>query len=335
MDTLEFRLDRYDALPGALARTSVRDIRSVFPESALISLKGRRDDPLFVSILLHGNEPVGLDVLKRLQAWMVNHPLPRSLLIFVGNVRAAEAGQRMVEGRPDFNRLWDGGESPEHDLAARVLDEVRAAKPFAAIDLHNNTGSNPVYPCVHETRPEDLQMASLFAPAAMLTRNPPSMMGYALSKICPAITAECGRATEEAGIMRAFDFVLDMLHLDHWRGAPDRDVSLYEVTGRLEISPEAQISFEHDGVGDIELPANLEKWNFFERPQGSIFARLSGEQSPLRVVNDHGLDVTPQFLTRDDDRLCLTRDFTPAMLTTNETAIRADCLGYLMEKRSV
>lgn len=327
------RLDRFDALPLALARTGVRDVRRIFPNPALVSLKGRRPDPLFLAILLHGNETVGFEVLKRLHAWMGRHLLPRSLLIFVGNVAAAEAGTRMLAGCRDYNRLWQGGSGPEFELAQEVLAEVRAAKPFAAIDLHNNTGANPLYSLIHNERAADRQLASLFSRVAMLTGNPPSMLSLALSALCPAVTAECGHAGVEANEAHAFDFVLDVLHLDHWRGAPDQPLDVFEALGRLEIDPAATISFEHGKDADIELPMTLEKWNFFERPEGSTFARLPSGSSPLKVVTANGTIVTDSVFRRDDDRLVLTRDLAPAMLTTNEQAIRDDCLGYIMEKR--
>lgn len=328
------RLDRLDALPLALARTDVRNVRRLFPEPALIALKGRRPDPLFVSILLHGNETVGFEVLKRLHAWMGRHLLPRSLLIFVGNVEAAEAGSRLRPGKPDYNRLWQGGTGTEFDLAQSVLAEVRAAKPFAAIDLHNNTGANPLYSLIHNERAADRQLASLFSRTAMLTLTPPGMLSLAVSSLCPSVTAECGHAGVEANETRAFEFVLDVLHLDHWRGAPDRPLDVFETIGRMELDPAAKISFAHGETADIELPAALEKWNFFERPEGSTFARLPNGISPLKVVTETGANVTDAVFRREGDRLVLARDLSPAMLTTNEQAIRDDCLGYMMEKRS-
>lgn len=332
MADLEFRLDRFEHLPGAIARTAARDVRSVFPESAIIELEGRDKQPVFMAALVHGNETVGWEALKKLQVWMQTHTLPRSLMIFIGNVRAAEMQTRFVPGRPDYNRIWDGGETPEHDLARRVKEIALAAKPFAAIDLHNNTGANPLYALVHHRRPADLQLASLFAPHAMWTRNPPNTLSEALSAVCPAITAECGQWGVAAHEDAAFNLILDTLHIDHWRGQADLDLDLYKVTGRIEIAPDASIVFEHGAPGDIQLPANLEKWNFFDRPAGSTFARLLNGGDVIRVCDDEGQDVTGDVFRQDGDRILLTRDFTPAMLTVNEQAIRADCLGYLMEK---
>lgn len=332
MADIDLPLHRLDALPD-LSAIAARDVRSVFPESALIALQGRQAQPLFLSVLIHGNETVGWEALKRLQAWLADHPLPRSLLIFIGNVRAAERQTRMVPGRPDYNRIWRAGETPEHDLAAQVTEIVRGARPFAAIDLHNNTGANPHYALVHHDRAEDLQLTSLFSPNAMLTRNPPGTCSEAMSAFCPAITAECGHSGIAANEEAAFNLVRDVLHLDHWRGAPDRPLDVYTVRGRILIDPEARMVFEHGAEGDVEFPASLEKWNFFDRPAGSTFARILNGGNPVRVTTETGQDVTAQCFAREGDRLILKRDFTPAMLTTNEAAIRDDCLGYLMEKK--
>ena len=126
--------------------------------------------------------------------------------------------------------------------------------------------------------------------------------------------------------------VLDALHLDHWRGEADQALQVYEVTGRLEIDPEASVVFEHGQNGDLELPHNLEHWNFFDRPEGSTFARTLSDRTAIRVFDDDHVDVTETYFTSKDDRLILNRTVTPVMLTMNEQAYRDDCLGYFMDK---
>ncbi len=326
-------LDELDHLPPALASVTARDLRSVFPNPTLIRLEGRHKQPLALGVMLHGNEPVGLAVLKRLQAWMNDHPLPRSLIIFVGNVFAAEAGLRKLPGRPDFNRIWKGGPEPEHRLGEAVLAAFDEVDLFAHIDLHNNTGANPHYCCLHNERADTLQLASFLGPLAMFTHNPPTMFSNARASTIPAITAECGQPGEKAGEDAAFNLVMDTLHLDHFRGAPDRKLTVFEVKGRIEIAPDASFAFSNGVDADLELPPKLEHWNFFERPAGSTFARRLTGRQVMTVVDEDRNDVTDHFFRVEGDRVILTRDATPAMLTMSEAAIRADCLGYLMQKR--
>lgn len=325
-----FTYDRLTALPDLDGITG-RTIRSVFPRPALIQLEGRRTEPVFIAVMQHGDETVGLDVLKRLQAWMATHPLPRTLWVFVGNVEAAEAGKRRLSPETDFNRLWAGGDTPLHAMAGEIKAELAAAKPFAAIDFHNNTGANPHYTLVHGLGPEDRHLASLFSPNAILTLTPPAMMSLAMRKLCPSVTAECGQAKDPQGGEAGFDFLMAVLHLDRWHSEEDRELRLYEITGRVEVSAEAEIGFEAGTDADLELPASLEKWNFFERPAGSIFARLPRGHCPLSVIDEAGADLTARFLSVEGDRVVLKRDVTPVMLTTSVAAIRDDCLCYFME----
>lgn len=322
--------DRLTALPDLDGITG-RTIRSVFPRPALIRLEGRRPEPVFIAVMQHGDETVGLDVLKRLQAWMATHPLPRTLWIFVGNVEAAEAGKRRLSPETDFNRLWAGGATPLHAMAGEIKAELAAAKPFAAIDFHNNTGANPHYTLVHGLGPEDRHLASLFSPNAILTLTPPAMMSLAMRKLCPSVTAECGQAKDPQGGEAGFDFLMAALHLDRWHSEEDRELRLYEITGRVEVKADAAIGFEAGTDADLELPASLEKWNFFERPAGSVFARLPRGYCPLSVIDEAGTDLTARFLSVEGDRVVLKRDVTPVMLTTSVAAIRDDCLCYFME----
>lgn len=333
MSALE--LDQLDHLPAGLETVSARQLRTVFPNPTLIRLEGRHKQPLALSVMLHGDEVVGLAVLKRLQVWMKSHALPRSLIIFVGNVFAAEAGVRKLSDRPDYNRIWRGGPEPEHAMAAEVLDAFDAAGIFAHIDLHNNTGANPHYCCIHNERPDTLQLASFLGSLAMYTHNPPSMFSNSRADRVPAITAECGQPGEIDGEDAAFNLVMATLHLDHFRGAPDLELQIFEVKGRIEIASDASFAFAHGVKADLELPPKLEHWNFFERPAGTTFARRLTGRQVMTVYDDDRNDVTERFFKVEGDRVILTRDATPAMLTMSEAAIRADCLGYLMERRGV
>ena len=82
--------DRLHGLSEGFSDITTANIRSLFPNPTLVQLDGESDDYLFVSILLHGNEYSGLRVMQHFLQQYADG-LPRSILMFVGNVRAAEA----------------------------------------------------------------------------------------------------------------------------------------------------------------------------------------------------------------------------------------------------
>jgi len=99
--------DRLHGLPEGFFDITTANIRNLFPNPTLIQLDGRGSDFLFISILLHGNEYTGLKVMQKVLA---DHAadLPRSILLFIGNVRAAEASRRYLPDQVDYNRCWPG-----------------------------------------------------------------------------------------------------------------------------------------------------------------------------------------------------------------------------------
>jgi hypothetical protein len=87
------------------------------------------------------------EVLRR----HLSRELHRSLLLFVGNVAAAAANVRTLPGQADYNRIWPGTPTPdipEAHMARWVFDYAASRRPFAGIDIHNNTGLNPHYACI-------------------------------------------------------------------------------------------------------------------------------------------------------------------------------------------
>ncbi len=324
-------LDRYDQLPERLTEISPREVRSVFPNPSLISLEGRRQPPVFLSTLLHGNETTSFGVLQALARRYRAASPERSLLIFVGNVAAAEEGVRHREGEPDFNRIWSGVDGEHGALAERVLGIAREAEPFASIDVHNNTGSNPLYGCVNILRPADLQLAARFAPLGVYYRNPPTTQSIAFSRLCPAVTLECGRSDDADGLAAAIDLVeyaLSLEEFDLHPPAPEA-LTLYETVGRVVVDPEASVSFGEAGA-DLILRPDLESTNFRMLKAGDDWARLGGPGLPFRVVDEHGEDHTRIFFRIEGPRVSLNRDAVPAMVTPDQTIIHQDCLCYLM-----
>ncbi|MCA8990252.1 MAG: succinylglutamate desuccinylase/aspartoacylase family protein, partial [Planctomycetaceae bacterium] len=208
----------------------------------LIHLSGLRPEPLFVSIVLHGNEDVGL---LALQSWLrrrAAQPLPRSLSIFIGNVAAAKNNLRHLPNQPDYNRVWPGSDlpdTPEHALMRHVFAEMRKRLPFASIDLHNNTGWNPHYACITRPEPEHMQLAALFGRTAVYFERPLGVQTRAFAEICPSVTCECGKVGDEYGVKHAADFLDASLHLvDIPRQIPAAgDLHIFHTVATVTIPP--------------------------------------------------------------------------------------------------
>jgi hypothetical protein len=97
------KFDRLHGLPDGFFDITTANIRSLFPNPTLVQLDGRDSQFLFISILLHGNEYTGLEVMQKILAEHAQD-LPRSILLFVGNVRAAEANRRFLPDQVDYNK---------------------------------------------------------------------------------------------------------------------------------------------------------------------------------------------------------------------------------------
>ncbi|MEZ5921175.1 MAG: M14 family metallopeptidase [Parvularculaceae bacterium] len=324
-------LHRMNGFPAALADAQLETIARVFAGPTLISVKGEETDPLFLSVLLHGNETSSFYVLKALaERYRAARP-PRSLLIFVGNIRAAEAGRRFMDDEPDFNRIWRGGDGAHAAMAAEVTAIARDAGIFASIDIHNNTGDNPHYGCVNSLRAADLHLASMFARVGVFYVIPNSTQSIAFSQFCPAVTLECGKSGDREGVAKAISLVEETMRLKEFPAHPPPldALQLYETVGRVVVNPARSFSFG-GAEADLILAAGLEKMNFKDAAAGFVWARRLAKKDAISVVNEHGDDLTGEFFEAANGGLVLRRPVTPAMISDNERAIRQDCLCYLM-----
>jgi len=328
-------LHRLDHLPPGFLDVSAADLHRVLDGPTLVSLPGRRPDPLFVSILLHGNEDVGLVAVQQVLRHYAGQTLPRAMLVFVGNMQAAARGLRHLDGQPDFNRIWPGTPHthyPEAALARALTEECRAYGLFASVDLHNNTGLNPHYACVSRLDDRTLQLASLFGRTVVYFRSPPGTQTIAFSAFVPAITCECGKTGDAAGAVRATELIDACLHLDALPAHPvaEGDVHLFQTVATVRPAPTASLSFD-GSPADLRFVPDLDHFNFRELAAGTLFAD-SSSRTHVIATDDNGRDVSSAFFAHDGGRLRLARACMPAMITRDQRVIRQDCLCYLMER---
>lgn len=335
MNNLE--LKQYDFLPEGVLDATPELLVNHLPQPALIHLSGKQAAPLFVSVLLHGNEPTGLLAIQALLKKYQNRSLPRSMSIFFGNVQAAGEGLRRLNGQPDYNRIWPGTElpdSPETRMAQDIVDVMRARNVFASVDIHNNTGLNPHYACINKLDHRFLQLASLFGRLVVYFTRPKGVQSAAFAELCPAVTLECGKPGQLHGVEHALEYLNSCLNLS---GLPDhpvheQDIDVYHTVAQVKVADSVKFSFQ-EPESDLLLDPDIERMNFNEISAGTVLGKVNGSLSmPLIALDERGLDISTRFFEIQGGELSVIRKTMPSMLTLDERVIRQDCLCYLMER---
>ncbi|MGB0713944.1 MAG: M14 family metallopeptidase [Gammaproteobacteria bacterium] len=332
-------LKHFHELPAGFLEVAPERLEAMLGGPALIELPGRRPEPLFVSIMLHGNEPTGLYAVQNLLRRHAGRELPRALSVFVGNVAAAARNLRRLDGQPDYNRVWpiDGqpaDDSAESALMFEIVEHMRRRAVFASIDVHNNTGLNPHYGCVNRLDHRYLNLAAMFSRIGVYFVRPRGVCSMAMGALAPSTIIECGKASQVQGTEHVADFLDAALHLDHHPEHPVRsgDLDLYHTVATVTVAPDASFGFGKVEA-DLCLDPELERLNFRELQSGTAFGRVcSGDSLPVRVLDERGVDVAARYFTIERDELCLAQAVMPSMLTLDERVIRQDCLCYLMER---
>lgn len=336
-------LTELNELPQGLLSLQAYELIQKLDGPTLIHLQGRQPEPLFVAVLMHGNETVGWEAVRQLLSKYDiaggELQLPRSLSLFIGNVEAAAKRMRHLENQPDFNRIWPGclerkTQPPEMEITTRVVETMRERNVFASIDLHNNTGLNPHYACINVVRDDFLHLATLFSRTVVYFTRPCGVASRAMADLCPSVTLECGKVGQVHGVDHARDYIEACLHL---RAFPEHPVSphdydLFHTVATVKVPEHVSFGFGEHEV-DINFSSDVDRLNFRELPIGTHLATVFHHQSlPLEVWDENGEQVNQRFLELDDGQLQLKTSVMPSMLTKDKTVIRQDCLCYLMER---
>ncbi|MEE4296036.1 MAG: M14 family metallopeptidase [Wenzhouxiangella sp.] len=329
-----------DHLPDGLLDQPATELHRFLDGPTLIHLPGRRPQPLVVSVLQHGNEVTGWDAVRRLiKSRYLRDPLPRSLILLIGNVRAASRGRRHLADQPDFNRCWPGSDTVPtiwHEVFSEITDHVRLRKPIASIDVHNNTGLNPHYSAVNRIEPRRLQLASLFSRTVIYFTEPRGVQSMAFGEFCPSVTLECGLSGDDAGTDHALAYLDSVLHLqDIPAHTPSpEDLELFSMFATVKIDEDTDFAFQPGS--ELSFPPDLDRFNFRELPPGTSLAAYKTQvPRPLRAHGHDGRDVSDECFIYEGGRVLTRKPLMPAMLTTDAFIARNDCLCYFMERVTV
>ncbi len=326
-----------DRVPPEFLDCPPERLIDILPRPTLFDLEGRDPRPLFVSVLLHGNEETGVEAAQEVLRRHLAKGFPRSLLLFVGNVEAAAAGVRTLPGQPDFNRIWPGTSLAPNAFVrmAQFIYEYAARRPlFASLDIHNNTGANPHYGCVSRLEPKFLSLARLFSRTIVHSERPLGTRTAAFTELCPSVTVECGKVGEGNARDHAVELLeacLSIAELPDHAPSP-QDMNLLRSYAIVRVPQAATLSF--DGApADFMFPADLDHLNFSDLEVGASFGKVGNGAQRLELAPGDEAETAPQpYFDYANGEIRLARPAIPAMLTTKPEAVRQDCLGYLMHR---
>jgi hypothetical protein len=315
-----------DGLPGPIA----------------IRVRGRDSSRLrLVSGMLHGNEPSGLRAI--FHALRSGERFVTDTLFFVGAVEAARTQprhtHRLLMGRRDLNRCFcPPFLGAEGQVAEALLGLVRASPLEAVVDLHNNSGHNPVYGVGSGIDAGRLGVASLFANRYVASSLRLGALHEAFPESIPAVTIECGRAGEPhadaaaiAGLMR-FLGASALPRVDPASGG----MHLLRDPVRVRVRPGVSLAYGERGLdvsADLTLDIDADRHNFQRQRAGTRIAWLRERAPwPFEAIDADGSDVASELFERRADAIVARRSIVPIMMTTSATIAQQDCLFYVVDE---
>ena len=218
-------------------------------------------------------------------------------------------------------------------MARWVFDYAASRRPFASIDIHNNTGLNPHYACITRLEPQFIALARLFSRTIVHFERPLGVQAGAFARLCPAITIECGKSGIQSGTAHAIDLIEAGLSIAQ---LPSHDMSRNDVdllrTYAITKVP-AHASFSFDGSpADFRFRSDIDRLNFSELTAGESFGKIGNPDAGLIVLPADESHLADTYFDYREGEIRLTQDVIPAMLTQDPRAIRSDCLCYLMHR---
>jgi hypothetical protein len=213
---------------------------------------------------------------------------------------------------------------------------MREKAVFAAVDIHNNTGTNPHYACVNRLDSRYLHLATLFSRTVVYFIRPTGVASMAMSRLCPSITVECGKAGQPHGETHAFEFLEACIHLselpDH--KVAEHDIELYHTVAQVKVPEEITFGFGSEPAElDMLFDPEIDHMNFQEVPAGTVLGWVKpGSEARLLACSEAGVEVGDSYFEIEDGEVALRRSVMPSMLTLDARIIRQDCLCYLMER---
>lgn len=302
-------------------------IVEIYDKPTLIHLNKGAGNPIVLATLLHGNEHSGFEALK--QFLQKHESIENELLIFIGNPIAASSSKRQLDDGNDYNRLWSDDIVEKPPFVNEVKSYIDKISPSLVIDMHNNTGKNPLYSCISFLDKSHLALASYFGEATIYFKEPHSAFSVYYSNYYTSMTVEAGKSMMPKGITKLME-MLELLIIE--QGGKIKHINnnkrTYRTIGKVKIPNNATVSFTSENKDtDFIFEDDFDELNFTHLLPGLILAK--SKKLPI-VLDDDNNDIAGQFLKIEGENLVITKEIVPAMLTKEISIIYSDGLCYFM-----
>jgi hypothetical protein len=176
-----------------------------------------------------------------------------------------------------------------------------------------------------------LHLATLFSRTVVYFLRPASVHSMAMSRICPAVTVECGKPGAAAGVEHVEAFLDAALHLAEipQHPVPAHDYDLFHTVAAVHV-PES-VTFSFGEPAQMVFAPDLDELNFRELPPGSVIGR-SADGLLFEATDETGHAVAERYFAVNDGEIVTRVPLMPSMLTLDERVIRQDCFCYVMER---
>ena len=267
-------------------------------------VRGREPGPvLFVSAAIHGDEVIGVDIIRRLLLEPALKRLRGTVIcVPIVNVFGFVTHSRSLPDRRDLNRSFPG--SPHGSLAARIaytFAEEIVKKSTHGIDLHSGSFHRTNHPHIRANLddPETERLAKAFGTPVIINANlrDGSLRQFAADSGIPMLLYEAGEAlrfdalARRAGVTGILNVMraLDMLpatkrskkhapvieaRSSTWVRAPQSGIFTHTIRTGTQVR-------EGDVLGNVADP--------FGNNQHAVYAKTTGiiiGRSNLPVVNE-------------------------------------------------
>ena len=327
-------LYQIEYIPDFLLDCKVDDLGELLPGPTLIHLKGEKADPLFVAVLLRGNDTSGFLAIQKLLSNFRSQELPRSISIFIGNIEAAKYDVPTLDHQEDYSRIWPREEYvsrfKEAKITHDVYREMLKRKPFASIHLFNQARFSPPYAIINKLNNRFCHLAGLFSRTVIYSLFSNGTQAMSFAEFCPSVSLECGEPGNQYSIDHAVEMLNACLQLTNIPNGEfrygDLDIDLYHKVAEVRFNADIQVASQY-----IRFDPQFAHSNFQQVPAGSMIGRASGKLLPIDVLTKDGHIITGDYFLNSGNEIRLKKSILPIGITAQEKGNETNDICSLIE----